>query len=205
MRLVLALLVVWLIACFLIVREPTVNKPAKVDAVLVLGPPEVDGRLQLAEHLMAQRLAGTLVVSIQSPKQHDARVLCQAPPAGLKLICFAPDPATTRGEAEEIGRLAKLHGWKSIMVVTSIYHVSRARLIVSRCVPGRVLMIAAPASRRWRSGRTSSAIRQPATSRPSRTPAADPRRYCLRETVTMNFGSRCTTSVRPTRARSSGR
>ena len=144
LRLVLALLVVWLIACFLIVREPTVNKPAMVDAVLVLGPPEVDGRLQLAEHLMAERLAGTLVVSIQSPKQHDARVLCQAPPAGLKLICFAPDPATTRGEAEEIGRLAKLHGWKSIMVVTSIYHVSRARLIVSRCMPGRVLMIAAP-------------------------------------------------------------
>ena len=60
------------------------------------------------------------------------------------MICFQPDPTTTRGEAEEIGRLARQHHWHSVIVVTSTYHVSRARLIVERCMPGTVLMVAAP-------------------------------------------------------------
>jgi len=38
-----------------------------------------------------------------------------------------PHPTTTRGEAEEIGSLARAHHWSSVLVVTSKYHISRAR------------------------------------------------------------------------------
>ena len=54
------------------------------------------------------------------------------------MVCFNPSPETTRGEAEAIGRLAKEHGWNRIVLVTSTYHMSRARLLVGRCYSGTV-------------------------------------------------------------------
>jgi len=144
LRSLIALFVLWLIACFLVVVEPTVNKPTKVDAILVLGPPDVDGRVAKALDLARQRYAGTVVISTESDKQRQLKSACRNDNPAFQVICFQPSPATTRGEAEEIGRLAKAHHWTSIMVVTSIYHVSRARLIVERCLPTRVEMVAAP-------------------------------------------------------------
>ena len=85
-----------------------------------------------------------MVISIESDKQKQAKSACQNQNPAYRVICFKPSPATTRGEAEEIGRLARQHHWKSLIVVTSMYHVSRARLIVTRCMPGTVLMVAAP-------------------------------------------------------------
>ncbi len=143
-RSVVAVFVLWLIACFLVVAEPSVNKPAKVDAILVLGPPDVDGRVTEAYQLAAQHLAGTVVISVESDEQFRAKSACRNQNPAYQVICFQPSPKTTQGEAEEIGRLAAQHHWKSIIVVTSKYHISRARVIVERCLPGQVLMVAAP-------------------------------------------------------------
>ncbi len=143
-KIVLALLAIWLVGCYLVVAEPTVNKPEKVDAILVLGPPNVDDRAQAAYALARARYASTVVVSVESERQLQLTSACRNKNPAYQVICFQPDPATTRGEAREIGRLAEKHGWKSIIVVTSKYHVSRARLIVDRCLPGTVLMVAAP-------------------------------------------------------------
>lgn len=140
----LGLFVVWLAACYLVVLEPTVNKPAKVDAILVLGPPDVDGRVDEAYALAHAHLASTVVISVQSDLQLQVKSACRNQNPDYQVICFQPDPSTTQGEAEEIGRLATQHGWTSIMVVTSKYHISRARMIVERCMPGKVLMVAAP-------------------------------------------------------------
>ncbi|MFL6161869.1 MAG: ElyC/SanA/YdcF family protein [Jatrophihabitantaceae bacterium] len=137
-------MLLWLVACFLVVAKPSVDRPVRSDAILVLGPPLVDGRLDQALRLAAAGAAGTVVISIGWDKGRQKIAACSNDNPGYQVICFQPDPATTRGEAEEIGSLARSHHWSSVLVVTSRYHVSRARLIVKRCMPGRVGMVAAP-------------------------------------------------------------
>lgn len=61
----------------------------------------------------------------------------------FEVICFRARPFSTRGEAREVGRLARERGWRSLIVVTSPYHVERARILFGRCYPGRLEMVAA--------------------------------------------------------------
>jgi uncharacterized SAM-binding protein YcdF (DUF218 family) len=56
----------------------------------------------------------------------------------FSVICFSPNPNNTRGEAEAIGRLARERHWTRLILVTSTYHVTRARLLLDRCYPGSV-------------------------------------------------------------------
>lgn len=141
-KVVLAVLLLWLAACFLVVAEPSVNSPVRSDAILVLGPPLVDGRLDEALRLAEQHYAGTVVISIGWAKGRQRIPACANDNPAYQVICFEPNPTTTRGEAEEIGSLARAHHWSSVLVVTSKYHVSRARLIVRRCLPGTVRVVA---------------------------------------------------------------
>jgi uncharacterized SAM-binding protein YcdF (DUF218 family) len=60
-----------------------------------------------------------------------------------------PDPYTTRGEARAVARLADEHGWRSVVVVTSRYHVPRARMIFNRAWNGDLRMMGVP-STSWR-------------------------------------------------------
>jgi uncharacterized SAM-binding protein YcdF (DUF218 family) len=142
---VLALLLVWLAGCFLLVVHPSVNRPVHSDAILVLGSPSVDGRLEEGLRLAAAGYADTLVISIGWAKGRQRIAACADDDPRYRVICFQPSPPTTRGEAEELGRLARAQHWKSVLVVTSTYHVSRARLIVGRCMPGTVRMVDTPA------------------------------------------------------------
>jgi uncharacterized SAM-binding protein YcdF (DUF218 family) len=52
--------------------------------------------------------------------------------------CLEPDPDTTVGEARAIAALATDRSWDSLLVVTSSYQVSRARLLLARCFDGEV-------------------------------------------------------------------
>ena len=140
----LVVLVLWLVGCFAVVAEPTVDRPVRSDAILVLGPPLVDGRLDAALRLAAAHYAGTVVISIGWEPARRELAACHTPNPDYRVICFEPNPTTTRGEAEEIGRLARAQHWHSLLVVTSAYHVSRARLIVRRCMPGTVRVLAPP-------------------------------------------------------------
>lgn len=133
------LVVAWFVACFVVVQHPTVNKLTQADAVLVLGSAD-QGRIDEAKSILNQHLATQLVVSDPAPDDPRVKRLCAEPIPGVTITCFQPEPSTTRGEAEEIRRLADAHHWSKLIVVTSAYHVSRARLIVSRCFPGRVEM-----------------------------------------------------------------
>jgi uncharacterized SAM-binding protein YcdF (DUF218 family) len=49
-----------------------------------------------------------------------------------------PTPFSTRGEAEGFARLAAARGWASVLVVSSRYHVARARILFERCFAGAV-------------------------------------------------------------------
>jgi uncharacterized SAM-binding protein YcdF (DUF218 family) len=63
---------------------------------------------------------------------------------GVRVICFSPHPATTRGEAEFTGRLARRYHWRSVVLVTTTPQDTRARLRVGRCFPGSIYVITAP-------------------------------------------------------------
>jgi len=117
---------------------PTQGMPPRVDAIVMLdGPGQA---LRVAERLAAQHRASYLVVSQGTPASRDP---CPAPVPGVRLVCFHPRPATTRGEAEFVGRLARQHHWRSVAVVAIVSQASRARLRVERCFPGRVYTVAA--------------------------------------------------------------
>ena len=113
--------------------------PSRVDAIVMLDSP---GRpLNVAVRLAARHRAPFLVVSQGTLASRDP---CPDPVPGVTLICFNPEPPTTQGEAEFVGRLARNHHWHSIAVVAITPQDSRARLRVARCFPGRVYVVTAP-------------------------------------------------------------
>ncbi|GLY14538.1 YdcF family protein [Kineosporia rhizophila] len=123
-----------------------VLKPGdQVDAVLALG-----GRTETAYYAISMAEQGiTPVVLVSNPYPQDEAFqgihdLCATRPTTYELICFDPDPRTTRGEAQELGRLAAGRGWDEVAVVAAKYHISRTRTITKRCYPGRLYLVEAP-------------------------------------------------------------
>jgi uncharacterized SAM-binding protein YcdF (DUF218 family) len=121
-----AALVVW----------PYEQPPARADAVVVLGAGSAPDRVKAARRLMDRGLARTLVV--MSPDE-ETRLCSAAEP--YRVICITPRPFKTWGEAEAVGRLARSRSWRTLTVVTSSYHVTRARLLFSRCFHGRLAVV----------------------------------------------------------------
>lgn len=120
---------------------PAQGMPPRVDAIVMLDGPG-DSRLNVAVRLAAQHRAPFLVLSRGSVAAHTPCPRQQVP--GVTLICFNPAPATTQGEAESVGRLARKYHWQSVAVVAITPQVSRARLRVERCFAGQVYVVTAP-------------------------------------------------------------
>jgi uncharacterized SAM-binding protein YcdF (DUF218 family) len=131
-------LVVWaLVGLPFFVFPATDPVPAHADVVLVLGPP-VQERVAVAERLLAEHRVGTALVSVPGPEtQWGVTALC----ARSDVICFRPDPSTTRGEARELRAQAAAHGWRSAVVTSMPAHLARARSIVGRCFSGSLSMV----------------------------------------------------------------
>ena len=120
--------------------NPAIAEPlTRADAVVVLGGTPYK-RFEYGIELAERGLAPEVVIS-NSVGAEDARMqrIC-ATPTSVELTCFLPDPWTTRGEAQEIRTLAEQRGWKSIIVVTTKAHISRARYILGRCFGGDIMM-----------------------------------------------------------------
>jgi uncharacterized SAM-binding protein YcdF (DUF218 family) len=116
---------------------PREDHPRHADAVVVLSGSRNE-RLPEALELMRAHVAPVLVISDgRDPRWHKANRYCEGRGA-FRTICFKPHPYSTWGEAETIGRMAARRGWRSIVVVTSTYHVFRARILFRRCVAGDV-------------------------------------------------------------------
>lgn len=133
---VLALLLLLVVAGIPLYVLPVVDEPRPVDVVLVLGPTD-EAKLQVAERLLADGLADTLVLSTPVGEYAD---FC-ATEHTFEVLCFRPSPSTTQGEARELGALAQARGWDSAMVVAMTPHVTRARMIIARCFDGELAMI----------------------------------------------------------------
>jgi uncharacterized SAM-binding protein YcdF (DUF218 family) len=115
---------------------PYEQPPEHADAVVVLGARSAPDRVRAALQLMNRGTADTLVV--MSPAEDDP--LCRGAEP-YRVVCIVPRPFKTVGEAEAVGRLARSRSWRKLTVVTSSYHVTRARLLLSRCYHGSLAVV----------------------------------------------------------------
>lgn len=100
-------------------------------------------RLDTALKLAWAHRAPVVVISQSSPFWGHGSI-CAPKIPGVRIICFDPNPATTRGEAEFAARLAERDHWHSIAIVTTAPQNTRARLRVRRCFKGNVYVVNAP-------------------------------------------------------------
>lgn len=132
------LLVVWILATVRIVFFPMEDDPGKADAVVVLSGSKHE-RLDRGLELVRDGVAPTLVISGGfDPRQPTANRLCREGGVDFTVACFTPDPDSTRGEARTVAELARRHGWQRVLLVTSRFHVTRARMLFDRCLDADV-------------------------------------------------------------------
>lgn len=124
---------------WMVVSPPT-TVPAAADAVVLLSGD--GGRLPEALHLMDLDVAPTLVF-VGEPDILAVVDLCRDAQR-FEVVCLKPSPDTTQTEAQATGELARARRWKSIVLVTSRYHLTRARLLFNRCFDGTVYPVGDP-------------------------------------------------------------
>lgn len=120
---------------------PPHGMPARVDAIVMLNGP--GDRLHTALRLAWEGRARVVVVSQSSPFWGHGSI-CAPKIPGVRVMCFDPNPATTRGEAEFAARLARRYHWHSLALVTTAPQDTRARLRMHRCFAGHVYVVNAP-------------------------------------------------------------
>ena len=142
-RLALVGLGVWLALALYLFVWPSQDNPRRAAAIIVLAGDE-EHRFPRALELARAGVAPVLVVSDGARSSWaPARNLCAHPGGyGFRVICFRPAPYSTRGEARGALVLAERYHWRSLLVVTSTYHVFRARLLFKRCLDGHARVYA---------------------------------------------------------------
>ena len=116
--------------------KPSTDTPEKVDALVVLSG--AADRLPRALELLRDGVSKTLIVSWGPDLSDGQRAEIGAISPPVELLEFIPEPDTTQGEARAIASLMRQRGFSSILVVTSTYHITRARTLVDRCTSARV-------------------------------------------------------------------
>lgn len=126
---------------------PRVDSPERVDAIVVVAGAQ-DDRYVYARHLAEEGMADHILVS--EPPTGSGRYAtaldsyCAATPVTARdgrqidIECFAPDVDTTEGETTAATRIAREHGYESLLVVTYWGHVSRVRMYFEQCFDGSV-------------------------------------------------------------------
>jgi uncharacterized SAM-binding protein YcdF (DUF218 family) len=127
--------VAWLAAAIALFVVHHDDAPARADAVVVLQGSRA--RLPAGYRLARDGYAPLLVVSRGSKLKLEDRIC--AGRAGVRAVCFRA--TSTRTEAEFLGRLARERGLRSLDVVTSDFHVFRARIVLKRCYHGELRMV----------------------------------------------------------------
>lgn len=119
-------------------RHPRVDPLQETDAYYVL---HSGGGVDALNHIQDWFPEGKpLLVSVPDDPVLRARYrfICTHPALGA--ICVTPDPVSTRGEAQNLGRVARERGWQSVTVISQRSHMTRARLLMERCYDGEVRM-----------------------------------------------------------------
>jgi len=136
---VVEVLLVSLVAAslYLFVFVPSAH-PKRADAILVLSSDRP--RYDLGLRLYRRHIAPELLISLPA-YNGDGGDAC---PKGA--TCFHAKPYSTRGEAETVSRIAKTHGWHTVVVVTSRYHERRAYMLFRRCTHVKLEFVPARAA-----------------------------------------------------------
>jgi uncharacterized SAM-binding protein YcdF (DUF218 family) len=121
------------------------ESPVKSDAIIVLGDDNYDGdRAFQAASLFRAGMAPVVVASGRALRPYAglAEIIGHdleshgVPSAAV--VKFSHRGNNTREEAEALAGLVASRGWKSVLVVTSDYHVRRARFIFEHVFPAAV-------------------------------------------------------------------
>ena len=138
-----AVALVWLLVALRLFYFVPQQPLHRTDVIIMLGGSSSE-RLPVAERLQQNLGIPLLVLSkTDTPGNIAADALCNLEGSDRSdLMCFRPAGLETRGEATSIGKLVAQHGWKSITVVTSRYHVTRASTLIRQCTTAEVQMAA---------------------------------------------------------------
>jgi uncharacterized SAM-binding protein YcdF (DUF218 family) len=135
----LALVLAFVAATAWLFVWPAQGLSAAVSAIVVLAGP--GDRLPVGLRLAHEHRADVLVVS-QGWLGYGGP--CPSAMHGTRVICFDPNPGTTRGEAEYVSRLANRYGWRSLVLVATQTQAVRAELLMRRCFSGSVYVMTTP-------------------------------------------------------------
>jgi uncharacterized SAM-binding protein YcdF (DUF218 family) len=124
-------IVVFLLLSAVLFVWPRTDAPRKSDAIVVLGG--ADDRVAKGLKLAMEGYAPTLLISTPYPSA------CRYDVPGVSVICFAPSPETTEGEAHYVAKLAAERHWRQIIVVSGTAQTLRARIRFDRCYSGTAL------------------------------------------------------------------
>ncbi|KUM41141.1 YdcF family protein [Arthrobacter sp. EPSL27] len=140
---VLAAVLLWLVVATQLFVNVDPLSVHRTDAVVMLGGAAAE-RLPVALRLQRELNAPVLALShTDTPGNAAADELCNAAAfPSPDLICFRPGGMDTRSEADVIADLAAANGWRSVTVVTSSYHVTRAGRLIGQCTTADVQMVA---------------------------------------------------------------
>ena len=142
-RLALVGLGAWLVLALYLFVWPRQDHPRRAAAIIVLAG-DAKHRFPRALELARAGAAPVLVVSDGARSSWaPARNLCtHSGGRRFRVICSRPVPYSTRGEARGALALAERNRWRSLLVVTSTYHVFRARQLFKRCLDGHARVYA---------------------------------------------------------------
>jgi uncharacterized SAM-binding protein YcdF (DUF218 family) len=112
---------------------PAKGPSAHADVVVVLDD-GVGVRRAKAIQAVTAGVASNLVISHHADRPQD----CPANIASVTVVCFSPTDDSTKGEASAFARIAKEHGWTSLIFVTDPPHVTRSKWLISRCFAGNI-------------------------------------------------------------------
>jgi len=131
-----AALIIFAAATARLLIWPARGMPAHVSAIVMLAGP--GDRLKLALQLARERRAPFLVVS----RGHEGYGgPCPRPVPRIRLICFEPRPASTRGEAEYVGRLARRYHWPRSLWSPTPCRTPAPGNVLKRCFGGPVYVM----------------------------------------------------------------
>ena len=123
---VVVLIALFVAATLRLFVYPPADGPAKADAIVMFDG--VGDRHGAAISLARQGYAPVLAISTRDPDWcHRTTV------PGVRVLCFVPEPANTRGEAEATADMVRRYHWRQTIVVVGRPQDTRARLLLDRC------------------------------------------------------------------------
>ena len=120
--------------------EPLDGRPTDAIVVLTGGPGRIDRGIALLQARQARRMLVTGVAPGVRPIDL-ARTYHTSPKLFACCIDLGADAVDTRSNAEETAAWVKTHGYRTVRLVTSDWHVPRARMELAAVLgPGVIVM-----------------------------------------------------------------